>query len=159
MECPVARSLAQVGDAWRVLILRDALLGFRRFDEFELNLGIAPNILTQRLSALVRDGLLHKQLYQQRPPRYEYVPTAKARSFALVIAALAAWSTEWLFEGDASVTLVNRKSGEPLEASMVGRETRRPCSLDDLQFKPGPKAGPETLKRAARLKARQETIA
>ena len=87
MECPVARSLAEVGDAWRVLILRDALLGFRRFDDFESNLGIAPNILTQRLNALVEDGLLVKRVYQQHPVRHEYVPTAKAREFALVIAS------------------------------------------------------------------------
>ena len=159
MECPVARSLAEVGDAWRVLILRDALLGFRRFDEFEVNLGIAPNILTQRLNALMEDGLLIRRPYQQRPVRHEYVPTAKAREFSLVIAALATWGTRWLSPGGATVTLVDRTSGELLEASMIGCTTRRACSADNIQFQPGPKAGPETLKRAARLKARQERIA
>lgn len=159
MECPVARSLAEVGDAWRMLILRDALLGFRRFDEFEHNLGIAPNILTQRLNALVDDGLLVKRLYQERPRRYEYEPTAKTREFALVIAALATWGTRWLSPGGATVKLVDRTSGESLEASMVGTESRRVCAADNIQFVPGPKAGPETLQRAARLKARRESIA
>ena len=156
MECPIARSLAEVGDAWRVLIIRDALLGFRRFDEFEQSLGIAPNILTGRLNALVADGLLSKRKYQERPARYEYVPTAKAREFTLVIAALAAWGTRWLNEGDPKVSLVDRASGESLEPSMVGQASRRTCRVADIQFKPGPNAGPETLQRAARLKARQE---
>jgi DNA-binding HxlR family transcriptional regulator len=158
MECPVARSLAEVGDAWRVLILRDALLGFRRFDEFELNLGIAPNILAQRLGAMVEDGLLTKRPYQQRPVRHEYVPTAKAREFALVLAALATWGTRWLSPGGATVMLVDKTTGERLESSMIGQETRQACSTDNIQFQPGPKAGPETLKRAARLKTRQESM-
>ncbi|MBC8088762.1 MAG: helix-turn-helix transcriptional regulator [Phycisphaerae bacterium] len=156
MECPVARSMAEVGDAWRVLIIRDALLGFRRFDEFESNLGIAPNILTQRLTALVADGLLLKRPYQQRPVRYEYVPTPKAREFGVVIAALASWGTRWLLPDGATITLVDRESGEPLDVSMIGTTTRIACSADNLQFLPGPKAGPETLKRVARLNARQE---
>lgn len=156
MECPVARSMAQVGDAWRVLIIRDALLGFRRFDEFEGNLGIAPNILTQRLNALVGDGLLVKRPYQQRPVRHEYVPTAKASEFAIVIAALATWGTRWLSPDGATVTLVDRTSGELLDVSMAGIATRSECSVANMQFVAGPKAGPETLKRVARIKARQE---
>ena len=158
MECPVARSLAEVGDAWRVLILRDAFVGFRRFDEFEGNLGIAPNILAKRLHALVNDGLLTKRLYQQRPARYEYVPTAKAREFALVLAALATWGTRWLSPGGATVTLIDRTSGEPLEPSIVGTTTRRVCLVDNIAFQPGPKAGPDTLQRAARLMARKENM-
>lgn len=156
MECPIARSMAEVGDAWRVLIIRDALLGFRRFDEFEQNLGIAPNILTSRLNALVTDGLLIRKQYQERPARYEYVPTPKAREFTVVIAALASWGTRWLNTGHPTVSLVDRTSGETLEPSMVGQESRRACRVTDIQFKPGPNAGPETLQRAARLKARQE---
>src|ERR1700712_1158553 len=108
MECPVARSVAQMGDAWRVLIIRDALLGFRRFDEFETSLGIAPNILAKRLSGLVSDGLLSKRAYQQRPVRYEYEPTPKAHDFALVIAALASWGTRWLSPKGATVSFVDR---------------------------------------------------
>lgn len=158
MECPVARSLAEVGDAWRVLIVRDALLGFRRFDEFELNLRIAPNILTQRLNALIDDGLLEKQAYQQRPLRYEYVPTLKAREFAVVLAALATWGTRWLSPAGAAVALVDRDTGEPLEATLRGCESHRACSTDNMEFVLGPNAGPETLARVQRLKARKEKI-
>lgn len=156
MECPIARSMAQVGDAWRVLILRDALLGFRRFDEFELSLGIAPNILTQRLNQLVADGLLEKHAYQQRPVRFEYVPTLKAREFAVVIAALATWGTRWLSAQGESVILVDRKSNEQVEAAMIGSTSHHVCTIDNLKFLPGPNAGPEILMRAARLKSRRE---
>ncbi len=156
MECPVARSLAEVGDAWRVLILRDALLGFRRFDEFEVDLGIAPNILTARLNALVTDGLLEKRPYQQRPVRFEYVPTRKAREFTAVLATLAEWGTRWLSPEGAAVMLIDGNTGEPLETTVRGRDSRRLCSTDNMKFVPGPNAGPETLARAEKLMARQE---
>lgn len=156
MECPIARSLAQVGDGWRVLILRDALLGFRRFDEFEDSLGIAPNILTQRLNALVADGLLEKVAYQQRPVRYEYVPTAKAREFATVMAALASWGSRWLAPEGETIVLVDRASGEQLEPAMIGRRTKQICKTDNMKFLPGPGAGVEILSRAERLRARKE---
>ena len=159
MECPIARAVAQLGDAWRILILRDALLGFRRFDEFETSLGIAPNILTKRLNALVHDGLLVKRAYQQRPVRYEYVPTAKAKEFALVIAALASWGSRWLSPKGVTVSLIDANSGEALEAAVVGVDSHKLCTLHDMKFIPGPKAGPEILKRAARLRARREHTA
>jgi DNA-binding HxlR family transcriptional regulator len=156
MECPIARSVAQVGDAWRVLILRDALLGFRRFDEFETSLGIAPNILAKRLSGLVTDGLLSKRAYQQRPVRYEYAPTEKARDFLMVIAALVGWGTRWLSPKGVSVALVQRNSGAPIETVLMDVEHHRRCTVDELSIIAGPKAGPEIQKRSARLRARKE---
>lgn len=73
-ECPIARSLERVGEWWSILIMRDALQGLRRFDEFSRSLDIAPNMLTRRLNALVEAGLLERQPYSQRPLRYQYVP-------------------------------------------------------------------------------------
>ena len=67
--CPVGRGLARAGDAWSMLILRDAGLGQTRFDDFQKGLGIAPNILTKRLAALVEAGLLERRRYNDRPPR------------------------------------------------------------------------------------------
>ena len=72
MPCPIARSLERVGEWWSILILRDALHGLRRFDEFQKSLGIAPNMLTRRLNALVDAGLLERRRYSERPPRDEY---------------------------------------------------------------------------------------
>src|SRR5712675_1068201 len=81
MQCPIARSLERVGEWWSMLILRDALLGLARFDEFQESLGIAPNILTRRLKALVEAGLLERRRYSERPPRDEYILTRAGQDF------------------------------------------------------------------------------
>ena len=73
--CPIARSLAFAGDAWSLLILRDAHAGLTRFDQFRKSLGIAPTILTRRLAALTEEGLLEKRRYSEHPPREEYLLT------------------------------------------------------------------------------------
>lgn len=67
--CPIARSLAVAGDAWSILILRDAHAGIARFDQFRKSLGIAPTMLTRRLAALTEEGLLEKRRYSEHPPR------------------------------------------------------------------------------------------
>ena len=81
MACPVARGLERVGEWWSILIVRDALAGMSRFDEFQESLGIAPDMLTRRLSALVESGLLERRRYSQRPPRDEYVLTERGADF------------------------------------------------------------------------------
>ena len=91
MACPIARSLEHVGEWWSMLILRDAFAGVTRFDDFQTNLGIAPNMLARRLAALVEGGLLERRRYQERPPRDEYVLTARGRDFKPVLAALVAF--------------------------------------------------------------------
>src|ERR1700760_2178844 len=88
MQCPVARSLEHVGEWWSILILRDAMHGMTRFDEFQKSLEIAPNILTRRLSALVDAGLLERRQYNERPPRFEYVLTDRGRDFRPVLISL-----------------------------------------------------------------------
>lgn len=90
--CPVARGLESVGDAWSILILRDAHSGCTRFDQFRRNLGIAPTMLTRRLASLTADGLLEKRLYSERPPREEYVLTEAGRDFLPVLMMIGAWA-------------------------------------------------------------------
>ena len=94
MPCPVARSLERVGEWWSILILRDALHGLTRFDQFQKSLGIAPNMLTRRLNALVEAGLLQRRRYSEHPPRDEYVLTARGRDFRPVIVALLAFGNK-----------------------------------------------------------------
>src|SRR5271166_5905939 len=93
MQCPIARSLDRVGEWWSILILRDASLGLTRFDEFQESLGIAPNILTRRLKALVEAGLLERGRKSERPPGDEYVLTEAGRDFRPVLWALLAGAT------------------------------------------------------------------
>lgn len=90
-DCPISGSLLRVGDRWTVLILRDCFYGASRFDQFQQSLGIAPSILTRRLNSLVRQGLLRRSQYQQRPPRFEYLLTEAGRDFRPVLLALGAW--------------------------------------------------------------------
>jgi DNA-binding HxlR family transcriptional regulator len=100
--CLIARSLALVGDAWSILILRDAHAGMTRFDEFRKSLGIAPTMLTARLAALTGDGLLEKRRYSERPPRDEYLLTEAGRDFLPVLFAIGAWGRK--YRGGGTVT-------------------------------------------------------
>ena len=101
--CSIARTLEVVGERWTLLIIRDAQLGLRRFEEFQDSLGIARNVLTNRLSKLVDDGLLERVCYQERPARYEYRPTDKARD--LLTALLPRFASESHKDGRAPQNL------------------------------------------------------
>ncbi|MDR3485215.1 MAG: helix-turn-helix domain-containing protein [Bradyrhizobium sp.] len=92
-ECPIARSLDHIGEWWSILIIRDALNGVSRFDQFQKNLGIAPSILTRRLSRLVDSGIFERRPYSDRPPRCEYVLTPRGREFRMVTQALLTWGS------------------------------------------------------------------
>src|SRR5258705_3693694 len=87
MVCPIARSLERVGEWWSILILRDALHGLTRFDEFQESLGIAPNMLTRRLNALVQFGLLERRRYGEHPPRDVYLLTQSLRAVSHALAS------------------------------------------------------------------------
>ena len=89
--CPIARSLEVLGDAWTMLILRDAHAGLTRFDQFRKSLGIAPTMLTKRLALLTDEKLLEKRQYSDRPPRDEYVLTDAGRDFLPVLFMIGAW--------------------------------------------------------------------
>ena len=90
-NCSLARSLAVVGDRWALLILRDAFLRVRRFDDFQASLGIARRVLTDRLTGLVEHGVLEKVAYQEKPTRYEYRLTKKGLALYPVIISLVHW--------------------------------------------------------------------
>lgn len=83
-----------MGDRWSILILRDAHRGLKRFSEFQAGLGIAPNILSQRLAHLCKAGLMMRRPYTSHPPRLEYLLTSRGRSFGPVLDALLRWGDE-----------------------------------------------------------------
>ena len=139
-ECPIARSLERVGEWWSILIMRDALHGLRRFDEFSRSLDIAPNMLTRRLNSLVEDGLLERHAYSQRPLRYEYVPTARGEDFRVVLMAFVAWGNRHFAPEGESVQIVERGSGRPLQPMMVDRADGRLVPLDQCTVQAGPAA-------------------
>jgi DNA-binding HxlR family transcriptional regulator len=147
MQCPVARSLERVGEWWSMLIIRDALHGLTRFDQFEQSLGIAPNMLTRRLAALVKAGILEKRRYSERPPRHEYVLTDRGRDFQPVIIALQAWGNKHLAPEGASVQLVHARTGAVADPVMVDRKSGRPLTQPDYVVAPGPAAGEGTRRK------------
>jgi DNA-binding HxlR family transcriptional regulator len=125
--CPVGRGLARAGDAWSMLILRDAGLGLTRFDDFQKSLGIAPNILTRRLAALVEAGMLERRRYNERPPRDEYVLTEVGRDYLPVLQALGGWARKHFGEGAMS-ELVDAGSGRTITPLVVDAESGVPLS-------------------------------
>jgi DNA-binding HxlR family transcriptional regulator len=129
--CPIARTTDLIGDWWTPIVMREAFRGRRRFDEFQEALSLSRGVLAQRLSRLVDEGLLEKRLYQERPPRYEYVLTEKGRDFYSVLAAMWRWGSDWLWEaGSASpLELYDKASGQPVRPRVVDERTGRPIDV------------------------------
>jgi DNA-binding HxlR family transcriptional regulator len=149
MQCPAARGLERVGEWWSILIIRDALHGLKRFDEFQESLGIASSMLTRRLESLVEAGMLERRRYQDRPPRYEYLLTERGRDFRPVFLTLLAWGNKHFTPEGASVLIADKKSGAVVDPVLVDRATGRELSEDDFQFVVGPAANERTRRRMA----------
>jgi DNA-binding HxlR family transcriptional regulator len=147
MTCPIARSLEHVGEWWSMLIMRDALHGFTRFDQFQTSLGIAPNMLTRRLHALVEAGLLERRRYSAHPPRDEYLPTARGRDFRPVLLTLMAWGNRHFAPEGPSVQLVDAQSGTAVDPVVVDAVTGRRINEHDHVMTPGPAATERTWRR------------
>jgi DNA-binding HxlR family transcriptional regulator len=135
-NCSIARALEIVGERWTLLIIRDVFLGIRRFDELQESLGIARNVLTDRLNRLVGEGVLERVPYSERPTRYEYRLTAKGRDLNIALSGLRQWGDEYLSEKPSR--LLRRKADKkPVIAAFVprGAEVLR---FDELELVPGP---------------------
>jgi DNA-binding HxlR family transcriptional regulator len=94
-NCSVARALAVLGERWTLLVMREVLLGRRRFADIKRNVGVAPNILSDRLALLVQHGLLERRLYSEHPESYEYVPTPKGVDVNPVLVAMMQWGDRY----------------------------------------------------------------
>ena len=132
--CPIGRGLARVGDAWSMLILRDAGLGLTRFDQFRVSLGIAPNILARRLKALTDAGLLVKARYSDKPPRDEYLITAAGQDFLPVLQVIAGWARRHHGGGGAMSRVVDAETGEPIEPLVIDTVTGAPIGSRPLRL-------------------------
>jgi DNA-binding HxlR family transcriptional regulator len=140
-ECPIARSLDAIGDWWSLLIIRDALLGRRRFGEFQKSLGLAKNILTVRLRALVDRGILELAPASDGSAYQEYVPTPKGRGIFPIIVALRQWSEEFDERPEEITTiLVDRDSGRPVKKLELHARDGRLLAYGGTTLKPRPTA-------------------
>ena len=95
--CSIARTLEVIGDRWTLLVIRDAFLGVHRFEDFQKSLGVARNVLTDRLNRLVDEGILRRQLYQERPERYEYRLTRKGVELWPAMMTMMKWGDTYLY--------------------------------------------------------------
>lgn len=139
--CNIARSAAILGDHWNILLIRQACLGIRRFEQFQATLGIGRNMLTQRLDRLVAEGLLERVVYQGRPVRYEYRLTDKGRDAYRVLVAMDAWGRRWLAGPEGSPVLLHHQAcGHDMEAVVVCSECREPIDVRQVTARRGPGA-------------------
>ena len=113
--CSIQATLDAVGDRWTLLIVRDLFRGVRRFSAMQHDLGIARNMLADRLARLIDVGVVAKVPYQHRPVRYDYVLTPKGLDLSNSLLALMAWGDRWCQNGDAPTVLVHADCGTPLE--------------------------------------------
>jgi len=120
--CPIARTLAVLGDAWTILILRDANTGVTRFDQFRKNLGIAPTMLTKRLEMLTEEKLLEKRRYSERPPRDEYVLTEAGRDYLPILFMIGAWGRKHRGEGKL-VRFLDAETGADIKPIVIDAVT------------------------------------
>jgi DNA-binding HxlR family transcriptional regulator len=135
-NCSIARALEVVGERWTLLIVRDAFLGRRRFDEFQESLGIARNVLAERLGRLVDEGVLERVRYSDRPERYEYRLTNKGRDLQVALAGLRQWGDKYLSEKPP--TLLRRRSdGVPVTAALVPKGSAV-VHAREVEIVPGP---------------------
>jgi DNA-binding HxlR family transcriptional regulator len=116
MACSVAKTLGTVGEQWSLLIMRDAFLGVRRFEDFQRDLGIARNILSDRLGKLVAEGVLQRHRYSSRPERFEYRITEKGHDLFPVLLALQQWGDKWGVHDESPRRIIHRECGEETRA-------------------------------------------
>ncbi|WP_414687694.1 winged helix-turn-helix transcriptional regulator [Mycobacterium sp.] len=138
--CSIARSLELIGDRWTLLIVRDALRGVRRFDDFRARLGVAHNVLSDRLSRLTEAGVLERRLYQQRPDRYEYHLTEQGRDLWPVLMSLLVWGDRYLAPEGPPLLVLHRNCGGPLTPRLTCGECGAHLGPGDVELRPGPGA-------------------
>jgi DNA-binding HxlR family transcriptional regulator len=136
--CSIARALEVVGDRWTFLVIRDVALGKRRFEQLLTSLGVASNVLTDRLHRLVAEGILERVQYSERPARFEYRLTAKGRELRIPLLALMQWGDRYISEKPPRIAR-RRSDRSPVRARLVAGDGSivRP---DELEVVPGPGA-------------------
>lgn len=131
--CSVARALSDVGDWWSLLIVRQAMYGTRRYVDFQQQLGIAKNILGDRLSRLVENDVFKKVDVGEHGQRFEYRLTPKGKDLFTVLVALRQWGDRWnRLDGEAPLRMVDRRLGQPLQNIQVLDAEGQPVGVNDV---------------------------
>jgi DNA-binding HxlR family transcriptional regulator len=138
MNCSVAQCLEVVGEWWSMLIVRDAFLGVRRFDDFQQRLDVSRTVLAGRLQRLVEEGILSRDRYQERPDRYEYTLTQKGRDLWPALNALRAWGDVYETPNGAPRLFVHEPCGTPIEAVAYCPHCAAVVPVEDVLTSRGP---------------------
>lgn len=157
-NCSIARSLEVIGDWWTLLIIREAMLGTRRFADFAAQLPIARNILTRRLAHLVEGGVMARVDAGTHGTRYEYELTPMGKDLTTLMTALRQWGDRWVFgEGHEPLLVLDRRTGRPIPRLRITDETGAPLAGRDMMIVPGPGAKKQTVARYRKLAAGSRT--
>jgi DNA-binding HxlR family transcriptional regulator len=135
--CSIARALSVVGDRWTLLILREAFLRTRRFEDFQSRLGATRHVLADRLQKLVEHGIFERVQYEERPPRYEYKLTEKGRDLYPVIVSLVGWGDRWMADESGPPMELLHKCGHQIVPVHTCPECGEPVSARDMTARPG----------------------
>jgi DNA-binding HxlR family transcriptional regulator len=145
MDCSIARSLDQVGEWWSLLIVRECTLGTSRFDEFQRRLGIARNVLTNRLNHLVEHGILDKLPVGDSGRFFEYRLTPKGDELYPVLVALLQWGDKWAGDGKGGpIELLDHETGKPVEWMGPRAKDGPVLGYRGVRLKPGVRAADST---------------
>jgi DNA-binding HxlR family transcriptional regulator len=139
-NCSIAGALAVIGERWTLLVLREVLLGRRRFQDIRRNTGVAPNILSDRLQTLVDHGVLERRLYSEHPESYEYVATGKALDAVPVLVALMQWGDRYDAPHGPPRTLVHGGCGHETQPVLHCSHCEEPIEARELRVRAGPGA-------------------
>jgi DNA-binding HxlR family transcriptional regulator len=133
-ECGISAALEVVGERWSFLILRGAFNGLQHFEEFQATLGIARNILSNRLGRLVEHEILKRQADAADRRKIVYRLTDKGRALLPVLIALRQWGERWVSGVPSNPVLVDRIHRMPVEPMAVRAADGRPLQLGDLEW-------------------------
>jgi DNA-binding HxlR family transcriptional regulator len=146
--CSVARSLEVIGEWWTLLIVREAFFGVRRFNEFQRKLGIARNVLSERLTKLVEAGIMERHAASGRGNPVDYELTEMGQDLFPVVVSIMQWGDRWISgPGSEPVTLIERESGEVIGRVHVLGVHGKPLRLDGIRIVSGPGASGAVQKR------------
>jgi DNA-binding HxlR family transcriptional regulator len=138
--CSVARTLETIGDRWTMLVVRDALLGIRRFEDFQRDLGVARNVLADRLARLVEEGILERHRYQEKPERFEYRLTEKGIDLWPVMISLMKWGDRYAAPDGPPMLVLHKGCGGELDEHLRCRACGADVDARSSEARPGPAA-------------------
>lgn len=142
MVCSIADVMGALGDRWGILIMRDVLLGLKRYDDIQRSTGATHATLSDRLKQLTENGLVDRQRYQTRPERFEYVPTRKGYDIGLLMQAMVQIGDRWKRAGAEAPPLrfIDARSGQGTKLAVVNAETGELIRSLQIVAEPGPGA-------------------